>query len=490
MKLNELIPCEWETEINIITDDSRTKGTGILFVCVEGLTVDGHKYAAKAVENGAVAIVCKHIVEGVNVPQVVVKDTQRAMNEILNRFYGEPLSGMKIIGVTGTDGKTTTSEMLFQILNGLGKKTGYIGTNGIRSEHYSQENDYTTPLQGDLFRAFDGFMKDDCRFVSMEASGERLGTGKMDGVTFDASIFTNLTRDALDLFKTMENYGAAKARLMEYTKPDGICVINADDNYADMFIGKASGKVVTYSVNSKSADAFATDISVKYSDLSFTMHLKPSVTGKGKTCTYKVHCNLSGIYNVYNLMAVTSCLCHFGFSAEDIVEQIEQLKPVEARQTVVDRGQPFKVIVDYAHTANAVKNLVEYIKSTLTDGFLRVVVGAGGSRDIHRRTDMAEYCTKCADYNYFTIEDARFEDPEMLVETMVSTVKDASNYELIVDRDEAITKAIHDAKPGDAVLILGKGAERYMMTMGKAVERPNDIERADMVLEDMGYARK
>lgn len=482
MKLKDLVPCDYDVEISAITDDSRTKGENILFVCVKGLTVDGHKYAPKAVENGAVAIICQDRIEGLEVPQVVVKDSQRAMNEILNRFYGEPLSKLKLIGVTGTDGKTTTSEMMFQILNGLSKKTGYIGTNGIRSEHYTQDNEYTTPLQGDLFKALGGFCGDNCEFVSMEASGERLGTGKMDGVMFDASIYTNLTRDALDLFKTMENYGAAKARLMEYTKKDGVCVINKDDKYSQMFIDKANGRVITYAVNDKTADVYATEVSVEYNKLSFVMN--------GLFGTHKIRCNLSGIFNVYNIMAVISTLNHFGIDVETLVEAVAKLKPIEARQTVVDHGQPFEVIVDYAHTANAVKNLVEYIKSTLTDGYLRVVVGAGGSRDINRRTDMAEYCTKMADMNYFTIEDARYEDPQMLVDTMVSTVPEATNYELIVDRDKAIEKAIHDAKPGDAILILGKGAERYMLTNGIQVERPNDIERAAMVLEEMGYKRK
>ncbi len=471
-----------DENIEIITDDSRTKGNNILFVCVKGLTVDGHSFAKKAVENGAVAIVCEHEVEGIEVPQIVVKDSQRAMNLILNRFYGNPLEHLKMIAVTGTDGKTTTSEMVFQILNGLSKRTGYIGTNGIRSEHYTQDNEYTTPLQGDLFRALDGFSKDECEFVSMEASGERLGTGKMDGVTFDASIFTNLTRDALDIFKTMDNYGAAKARLMEYTKSDGVCIVNKDDPYADLFISKANAQVVTYSVKDETADVYATDIDIAYSRLSFVMN--------GKLGTHRINCTLSGIFNVYNIMTVIVALNHFGIPVETLVDSVSKLKPIEARQTVVDYGQPFKVIVDYAHTANAVKNLVEYIKSTLTDGYLRVVVGAGGSRDINRRTDMAEYCTKMADYNYFTIEDARFEDPKMLVETMVSTVPEATNYELIVDRDEAIEKAIKDAKPGDAVLILGKGAERYMSTMGKQVERPNDIERSQMVLNKLGYAKR
>lgn len=489
MKLSELIGEGYivkakeitDETIEIITDDSRTKGKNILFVCVKGLTVDGHTFASKAVENGAVAIVCEHEVEGIKVPQIVVKDSQRAMNEVLNRFYGNPLSKINLIGVTGTDGKTTTSEMMFQILNRLHQRTGYIGTNGIRSEHYTQDNEYTTPLQGDLFKALNGFCEDDCKYVSMEASGERLGTGKMDGVLFDASVFTNLTRDALDIFKTMDNYCNAKAKLMEYTKPSGICVINKDDSYAERFIEKAAAPVVTYAVYDKTADIYATDIEVAYSKLSFTLN--------GKLGTYKINSNLSGIFNVYNIMGVLAVLNHFGFGMETLVDAVSKLEPVEARQTVIDLGQPFRVIVDYAHTANAVKNLVEYIKSTLTDGYLRVVVGAGGSRDIHRRTDMAEYCTAMADYNYFTIEDARFEDPQMLVNTMVSTVPDATNYELIVDRDEAIEKAIRDAKPGDAILILGKGAERYLSTLGKQVERPNDMESAAMALSKLGYGK-
>lgn len=482
MKLKDIISCEYDVEINCITDDSRCVEAGTLFVCVKGLTVDGHKYARMAVEKGAVALLVMDKVEGVSVPQIVVDDTQLAMNEALNAFYGRPLSKLNMIGVTGTDGKTTTSEMMYQILNSLGHHTGYIGTNGIRSNHYTQDNDYSTPLQKELFVALNGFMNDSCEYVSMEATGERLGTGKMDGVSFDASIFTNLTRDALDLFKTMDNYGAAKARLMKYTKPSGVCVINKDDSYSEMFITAANGRVITYGIESgDSADIYATDIDVKYNSLKFVMN---GILGR-----HEVKCNLSGIFNVYNIMAVVACLNSFGFDVETLIDEVSKLTPIEARQTVIDKGQPFRVIVDYAHTANAVKNLVEYIKSTLTDGYLRVVVGAGGSRDVHRRTDMAEYCTATADYNYFTIEDARFEDPQMLVETMVSTVPEATNYELIVDRDEAITKAIHDAKAGDAILVLGKGAEQYMMTMGKPVYRPNDIERCEMVLEEMGYKK-
>ncbi|MCR4961002.1 MAG: UDP-N-acetylmuramoyl-L-alanyl-D-glutamate--2,6-diaminopimelate ligase [Lachnospiraceae bacterium] len=480
MKLRDLYPCEYDTEIKTISDDSRTKGDNILFVAIKGLTVDGHDYAKNAVENGAVAVVCEHEIDGIDVPQVVVKDSQRAMNEILNRFYGAPLGQLSMIGVTGTDGKTTSAEMMFQILNMMGRKTGYIGTNGIRSEHYTQENDYTTPLQEELFQALDGFQEDGCEFCSMEATGERLGTGKMDGVSFDASIFTNLTRDALDLFKTMENYANAKAKLMQYTKSTGLCVINADDPYAHIFIKAANAPVMTYGINEK-ADVYATDISVEYNKLSFTMN--------GKLGTHKVNCNLSGIFNVYNILGVVTCLSHFDFPVEDLIWCVERLKPIEARQTVIDQGQPFRVIVDYAHTANAVKNLVEYIKKTLTDGRVVIVVGAGGSRDLYRRTDMAEYCTATADYNYFTIEDARYEDPQMLVDTMVSTVPEATNYELIVDRDEAIRKAIDDALPGDTLLILGKGAESYMMTNGVPVYRPNDIECAKAELTKLGYTK-
>lgn len=479
MKLRDIISCDYDTEIDNITDDSRQAREKTLFVCIKGLTVDGHKYAPKAVEKGAAAIICEHRIEGIDVPQIVVDNPDRAFNEALNKLHGEPLKKLNLLGVTGTDGKTTTADMMYQILNGLGHKSGYIGTNGIFSEGYSQDNEYTTPLPAELFEALDGFVKDGCRFVSMEASGERLGTGKMDGVSFDASIFTNLTRDALDIFKTMDNYCAAKARLMTYTKPDGICVINKDDQYAEAFIKAAAAPVVTYGIKDTTADVYATDIDVKYRNLSFVLN--------GKLGRHEVKCNLSGIFNVYNLMAVIVTLNHFGISVETLIEAISRLKPVEARQTVIDCGQPFRVIVDYAHTANAVKNLMDYIKSTLTDGYLRVVVGAGGSRDLHRRTDMAEYCTSTADYNYFTIEDARFEDPQMLVDTMVSTVPKATNYELIVDRDEAITKAIHDCKPGDAVLILGKGAEAYMMTNGVQVPRLNDLDRATLVLEEMGY---
>lgn len=480
MRLCDLLPCDYDTEILKISDDSRTKGEGILFVAVKGLTVDGHKYIKSAVENGAVAVICEHETEGISVPQIVVKDSNRAMNEALNKLYGDPQNRMKIIGVTGTDGKTTTSEIMYQMLNYLGHECGYIGTNGIRSKHYTQENDYSTPLPTELYKAFGGLMEDGCEYISMEATGERLGTGKMEGVMFDASVFTNLTRDALDLFKTMEAYGEAKAKLMAYTKPDGICVINEDDEYAQIFKQRANAPIVTYGIDNK-ADVYASNINVLYNSLSFKIN--------GKLGEYEIHASLSGRFNVYNIMTSMIVLNHFGFTMEELVRAAAALKPVEARQTVIDHGQPFRVIVDYAHTANAVKNLVEYIRETLTDGVIKIVVGAGGSRDVNRRTDMAEYCTANVDYSYFTIEDARDEDPQMLVETMVETVPDATNYELIVDRDEAITKAIREGQPNDTILIVGKGAERYMMTKGKPVERPNDIERAETVLNEMGFVR-
>lgn len=478
MRLRDLLNCDSDVEITRVTDDSREVIPGTLFVAVKGLTVDGHKFIPKALESGASALLVEDDVTNVNVPVIKVDNTVRVMNEVLNRFYGDPLNKLKLIGVTGTDGKTTTSEMMFQILNMLSKKTGYIGTNGIRSEHYQQENDYTTPLQGELFKALNGFVADDVKYVSMEATGERLGTGKMEGITFDVSIFTNLTRDALDIFKTMENYGNAKAKLMQYTKPSGLCIINADDPYKDLFIKAANASVVTYGIDNK-ADVFATNIEIGYQELHFDID--------GKFGRHHIDSKHSGRFNVYNIMAVITALSYFGISVDEIIKCIEKLAPIEARQTTLDFGQPFRVIVDYAHTANAVANLITYLRETLVDGTIKVVVGAGGSRDIHRRTDMAEYCTANVDYSYFTIEDARFEDPQMLVETMVSTVPNATNYELIVDRDEAITKAIKDAVEGDTVIILGKGAERYMMTNGKPVERPNDIERAEMVLHELGY---
>lgn len=470
-------------DIDNIYDDSRIKSKKGVFVAIKGFSVDGHEYIANAINNGAKYIVVDEnytlsseqikLIEQKRIGVISVKDTNSYYNYLLNEFYERPLDTFKLIGVTGTDGKTTVAEMLYQILS-KEHVSGYIGTNGIRCDEFTMENDFTTPLPDELFKAFGEFSKKKCEFVAIEATGERLGSNRLNGVEFDSSIFTNLSRDQLDLFGNMENYALAKARLLKQTKKEGISVINYDDEYKDVFINNSNSKIITYGTNNN-ADIYATDIKVDFDKLEYTLN--------GIYGTHKITTNLSGRFNVYNTLSIIPILIKYGYEIEKVISLINDLKPIEARQTIIECNQPFKVIVDYAHMANAVKNLVDFVRP-YTKGRIIVVIGAGGSRDINRRTDMAKYCTDNVDFSYFTIEDARFEDPDYLLSSMVEGVE-STNYELEVDRDLAIKKALLNARKDDTVLILGKGSEKYMKTKGELVERKSDIELSIDILNEL-----
>ena len=465
-KLNELLETNLDIEITNINDDSRCIDRNGLFFAIKGLTNDGNKFIPKAIENGAVCVVSDENIQA-SVPVIKVNDAQTAYNEVLNKFYDGVRSKLKFISVTGTDGKTTVSEIIYQLLNNY-DKCGYIGTN------FTMDNEYTTPIPSVLYKAFAEFQKLGCNYVSLESSSERLATHKLDGIEFDIAIFTNLTRDHLDYHKTMENYAKAKAISFAHLKENGLGIINYNDKYKKYFMDVCNGKYLTYSIDNSEADIYASNIKVDYNSLSF------DING-----LYKKHVktHLSGLFNVNNLMCAILTLTHFGYDVDSVIANIEKLEPIESRQMLLESKLGFKIMIDYGHTANAIKNLYDYIKP-LVSGRMIVVYGAAGSRDTQRMIDVANFVSENMDYIFFTIEDARNDNPEYLMNLMVSEVKN-KNYELIEDRDEAIKRAIMYAKPNDIVLILGKGLENYQITKGELVPRLNDFESAKKVLDEL-----
>ena len=465
-KLNELFPINDERPIEYIYDDSREIVKNGLFFCIKGISTDGHNYVDAAIKNGAVAIVAEREVSA-SVPVIIVPNTSIAENETLNKFYDNVLDNLNVISVTGTDGKTTVAEILYQLLNNY-QKTAYIGTNGIKCENFEMENDFTTPLPQQLFQAFNEFQKRDCKYVTMETSSERLATQKLSTIKYRVAIFTNLTRDHLDYHKTMENYAIAKAISFKELAIGGLGIANYDDKYKDYFINATKEKVLTYSLNNPNASIYASNINIEYEKLSFDIN--------GIYGSHHIEANISGEYNVYNLMTAILTLKHLGYDIESIITNIAKIKPIDARQTMLTTTLDFDIMVDYAHTANAARNLVKYLRP-FVKGRIITVVGAGGSRDKRRMIDMANYCTEELDYSFFTIEDARFDDPNELLKEMISEVK-KDNFELEIDRDKAIKKAINYSKKGDLVLILGKGLESYQKTKGQLVKRKNDVESA------------
>ena len=472
-KLSDLFDIKSNLKIDVLYDDSRLKVKNGLFFAIKGVTVDGHDYIESAIKNGAVAVVSEKNVD-VNVPVIVVENTNVAYNIALNKFYDNVLDKLKIVSVTGTDGKTTVSEILYQLLNNY-DKAGYIGTSGIRYKNFTLENDYTTPMPDLLFKAYNEFSKLGCKYVAMESSSERLSTGKLEEIYFDVAIFTNLTRDHLDTHKTMENYARAKAISFNHLKKGGLGIVNYDDKYKDFFINDTKEKILTYSLSNNKADIYASDIMIGYNKLDFNIN---GIYGKHHITT-----NISGEYNVNNLMCAILTLTHFGYDIDSIIKHISQIKPIEARQMMLKTNLDFNVMVDYGHTANAVRNLLKYVKG-FTKGRIIAVVGAGGSRDKRRAIDMANFCTENLDYSFFTIEDARYDDPQALLKMMISEVK-KKNFSLEVNRDLAIKKALEYAKKDDIVLILGKGLENYQITNGKLVPRKNDAETAYYYIDEL-----
>lgn len=467
-KLNELFKCDYDISIKSIQEDSRVKDNDYLFCCIEGLTVDGHKYANKAVENGAVAVIASKDVD-VNVPVIKVDDTNKAMSQALSKFYNEVDKKLKLIGVTGTDGKTTLSSIVYQLINEM-DHCGYIGTNGLECKKYVREQKFTCPFPRELYAYLDDFYQAGCKYVSLEATSERLGANRLSELEFDVAIFTNLTRDHLNTHKTMDNYFEAKAKLFSLVKDNGYLIINNDDIYGQKLVKITRGNIITYGIDNVS-DVMAKDIVIKEDKITFTL-LAPY----GK---YYIECPLSGKFNVYNLMAAITACYNLGFDINAIIDSVKKLKPIRARQAYVNCGQPFKVMIDYAHTANALKNLLEYI-NVIKKGRIIVVIGSGGLRDVGRRIEIGEVVTKLADHVIFTLEDPRTEDVNNIIDDMLTNVKGKfSNYERVIDRIEAIHKAIDIAEQDDIILIAGKGDENYQDINGQYVPYPTDFEVAE-----------
>ena len=470
-KLNELFETNLDLEITNLNDDSRQIKPGGLFFAIKGLTNDGNIFNKSAIKNGAIAIVSDEDVEE-SVPVIKVEDAQQAYNDALNTYYDDVRSKLKFISTTGTDGKTTTAEMIYQILD-KHQKCGYIGTNGIKCDGYMKENEHTTPFPDVLYEALNRLEKKGCKYISLECSSERLGTHKVDGIEFEAAIFTNLTRDHLDTHKTMENYAKAKAVSFQNLKKDGLGIINYNDKYKKYFIEACNGKYVTYSIDNSEADLYASNIKMTYDVLEFDInglynkHIK----------TY-----VSGLFNVNNLMCAILALTHIGIDIDSVVDDILELKPIASRQMLIKTEFGFNVMVDYAHTEGGITSLYNYVKP-LVKGRLLGVYGSAGSRDPRRMINVAAFMTEKFDHVYFTIEDARYDEPHELMKLMVSETKN-KNYELILDRDEAIKKAIMDANPGDLILILGKGLEAYQVTNGELIPRPNDYDSAKLSLKE------
>jgi len=453
MLASELFRGKWnttDTEITGITIDSRSVVKGNVFICINGLVSDGHDYAEKAVENGASVIVSERELP-VNVPCIVYEDTRLAMAEISAKFYGYPENNLKLIGITGTNGKTTVSYLIKKILESAGKTVGIIGTNEIlvgNEDVGIKSSTPTTPNSLELRRIFSKMCKMGAEYVVMEVSSHALDLYRVAGLVYDVGIFTNLTRDHLDYHKTMDNYFHAKKKLFDISK---IAVINIDDEYGNRIAESSQCKKMT--VSTDKADLVAENIKITARGISYTV--------KWGDDRELVTLGISGMFSVYNSLCAIAAAISSGIDLKTCALGIAASDGVKGRLERVETNTPYSVIIDYAHTPDGLENVITAVNS-FKKGRCITVFGCGGDRDATKRPIMGEIGARLSDLAIITSDNPRCENPAKIIEDVVSGIK-TGNYEVIENRREAIRYALSVAEKDDIVLLCGKGQETYQI---------------------------
>ncbi|MDD3340923.1 MAG: UDP-N-acetylmuramoyl-L-alanyl-D-glutamate--2,6-diaminopimelate ligase [Bacilli bacterium] len=429
-----------------ITADSRKVKNGDIFVAVRGIDGDGHDYIDKAIQNGASKIIAE---EGTyEIPYEIVDDSREYLLSYLKKHYNPKLRNVKFVGITGTNGKTTTAFLIYKALRLMGIKSAYIGTNGF----YLEEKVFSLPNSSpDIWDSYDMFMQakeDGCKYIIMEVSSHALSYNRVEGYLFDYALFTNLTQDHLDYHKTMGNYALAKQLLFKKLKKNGKAFINIDDKYKDYFLLEGNDNITygftggDYKVDSYKMTAEGTTFSYEH-----------------KGIIYEIDMQLIAQYNIYNMLSAICILSEMGF-ADKLKEIIPLLKaPIGRMETIHYKTN--SIIIDYAHTPDAVEKILKTVK-TICKGKIYVAFGCTGDRDRTKRPIMLSLACHLADHVIITNDDLHFEDPKQIVADMTEGAT-YDNYEVCLDRKKAIIKGIDLLKENDIFLILGKGHEDAMI---------------------------
>src|SRR5688572_3000212 len=470
-----------------ITFDSRRVTPGMVFVAIPGQHVDGHEFIGMAVERGASAVICERsrLVPG-RTTKIKVGDVREAMACAARSFYQDPSTKLKVIGVTGTNGKTTVAFMIKAILEAAGIKTGLMGTVRYEVGDRVIPAQRTTPESIEVQQMMSQMLKADCRACVMEVSSHALDQKRVHGVEFDVGIFTNLTRDHLDYHGTMENYFAAKKKLFSAialgTKK-GTAVINIDDEYGARLPAEIDGLEVHLSYGfGEKASLRATKIELNADGSRFV------IEAPGRK--FAVRLPLIGRHNIYNALAAVGACLALKIDVVKIQAALNSLPPVSGRLEMVSAGQPFGVFVDYAHTDDALKNVLTTLRE-ITKGRVLVAFGCGGNRDAGKRAKMGKVAAELADYALITSDNPRKEDPAKIaaqIEEGCRSVR-SDGYALELDRSRAIQQILATAQPGDSVLIAGKGHETYQEFEDTVVPF-DDRLHAREALEGLGFEGK
>ena len=471
-KLNELYPSAgFDIPINSIKINSKEVTNGDLFVCTMGVTADRHDFIDDAIKNGAAAILVSKDINNKSVPVIKVDNTNKEFPFLCQKFYDYPDHSLKMIGVTGTDGKTSVSTIIQTLIGS--DLCGYIGTNGRNCAGFSGDNPNTTPDADKLYAYLSEFVKFNCKYAVMEASSEAFFRGRLQSVMYDLSVYTNITSEHLNIHGSFENYVECKLQLFKQTKKEGFCVLNSDDELFERVKSSCNGKVLTYGMKGDNTLQI-----VNYRICPDRTFIDFKYCGE----QFSVESPLLGDFNVYNLAAGLLSVLALGFKLEDVLDKVKNIK-VDGRLHMLDIDAPYHVMIDYAHTPNGIAKLLNFVH-TLDINRSIVVIGSAGERDYKKRHIMGKTVCDNASYAIFTYEDPRSEDPRDIIEMMISDIKDSyDNYEIVVDRREAIRKAINMAGDKDIVLILGKGNETYQKLKNETIFF-NDVEEAYKAVED------
>ena len=439
-----------ETEIGGVSYDSRSTRSGDLFTAIVGTVSDGHKFIPAAVEKGAHAVLCERAPEQ-DVPYVLVEDSRLALALAARNFFGDPAGKMTMIGVTGTNGKTTTTYLIKHLLETQSDaKVGLIGTNCnmIGAEELPTER--TTPESYELQKLFREMLDAGCTHVVMEVSSHSLVLERVAGIRFAVGIFTNLTQDHLDFHKDMDDYAAAKALLFDVSD---LAVINADDGYAPFMAERAKCPVFRFSVEDGSADLRAKHLNLRPDGVEFD-----AVTAQ--ECV-PIRLGIPGRFSVYNALGVLSACMALGVDLTRCAAGLATAKGVKGRVETVPTDGDYTILIDYSHTPDALENVLKTVRETCT-GRVVAVFGCGGDRDRKKRPIMGRIGTELADFSIITSDNPRTEDPEAIIAEILTGVSaEKSRYIAITDRREAIAYAIENHKPGDVIVLCGKGHETY-----------------------------
>lgn len=453
----EIIKGNDDIDINKIEYDSRKIGEGDLFVCIDGFKVDGHKYAESACNKGAVAIVCsKNLEKYPECTIIKVKDGRKTLAISASNFYDNPANKLKLIGVTGTNGKTTSTFMIKSILEQAGYNVGLVGTiaNFVGSEKIKAER--TTPESLELQQLFKNMVDKKIDYCVMEVSSHSLSLDRVCGINFSQAIFTNLTQDHLDFHKTFENYYEAKLKLFKNTKNS---IINIDDSYGKKVFQDIHGGKITYAA-SKGADIVAENIVNHSRGAEFDLYYENK----------KIHINLSipGRYNVYNALCSAGACLSEGISLEDVKKGLENVVvPGRCEIATKEYNLDYDVIIDYAHTPDGLENILKTARE-FTKGRLISVFGCGGDRDKTKRPIMGKIASEISDIAIVTSDNPRSEEPMKIIDDIVQGIK-KENYLIVENRRNAIKKAMEIAQKDDVIVVAGKGHEDYQILKDKVI---------------------